>query len=50
MSEKIVWALVLGIIGGFTFAVGTALYSKTETKLKLGESTASPAIGSPTES
>jgi hypothetical protein len=45
MSEKLFWALVLGIIGGFSFAVGAALYEKTGKKFGLGDSTAGNTFG-----
>jgi len=48
MSEKLFWALVLGIIGGFSFAVGAALYEKAGKKFGLGDATVTGVLGSST--
>jgi hypothetical protein len=48
MTDKLAWALVLGIIGGFAFAVGTAVFEKTGKRFGLGDSAAGSAVGSPT--
>lgn len=51
MSEKLFWALVLGVIGGFAFYFGGDLYTKTASKFeKPGDSTVgAPVVGARTD-
>lgn len=39
-SDRLFWALVIGILGGFAFAAGSTLWTKTEPKLGIADSTA----------
>lgn len=48
--EKLFWLLIAGIVGGFAFAAGGSLWTKTESKLRIGETTAgADSVGAGTQ-
>lgn len=51
MTDRHWWALLIaGVIGGFAFYAGGTLWTKTESKLGIGETTAgAPVVGARTE-
>jgi len=48
VDSKWFWVLVAGVIGGFAFAAGSSLYSRTEDKMsKLGIGLPTAGSGGP---